>query len=265
MSTPAPLVIETPPALRSQLDGQAAGVVTVKPRVFFSKVEHRFGRPVPMDLYLPSSGIGSITLLEGAILVSLLRLLEPRRAFEFGTFLGYSTSLMLRNTGASCEVHSIDLGSDVAEYEAARGYTDAELHADDKKNDDYLRYTQGTKGAYYLGDLEPSDRERLKLLRGDSRELDVAAHGYAGAFDFVFIDGGHDTETIASDTTKALEMIGADGVIAWHDYNSTIHHDVTDFVGRLAKDRVVLHVQSTMLALLLIGQARERFLQLAAD
>lgn len=259
-----PPVIETPEALKAQLEGLDSGVMTVKPRVFFSKVEQAFRAPVPMDLYVPSSGIGSITLLEAAILVSLLKLMPPRRAFEFGTFLGYSSSLILKNTDAACEVHTIDLGQDVEAYAEANAYTDEELHADDKKNDDYLRFVQGSKGAYYLSALGQEDQARVRRLFGDSTRLDVAAHGYAGAFDFVFIDGGHDTATIASDTTKALEMVGDDGVIAWHDFNSTIHSDVTDFVRGFSANHLVLHVQSTMLALLLVGDARRRFLQFAA-
>lgn len=258
-------VIETPQALKSLVQGLDAGVVTVKPRVFFGKVEHQFSGPAPMHLHVPSSGIGSITLLEAAILVSLAKLMAPRAIFEFGTFLGYSTSLFLSNTEPPCEVHSIDLGGDVAQYESARSYSDAELHADDQKNDNYLRYTQGAKGTYYLSDLSEADRSRLRLLHGDSRELDVARHGYAGAFDLVFIDGGHDTATIASDTVKALEMVGDDGVVVWHDFNSTIHFDVSEYVRGLSAEHVILHVQSTMLALLLIGDARKRFLQLAAD
>lgn len=267
MSTPdqPQAVIETPEALKAGLEGVTTGITTVKPRVFFKKVEHRFGGPTPMNLNVPSSGIGSVTLLEAAILVSLLKVMEPRKVFEFGTFLGYSSSLLLRNTGPGCEVHTIDLGEQVEAYEAAKAYSDEELHADDKKNDDYLRYTQGEKGTYYLSDLTPAERARVKLLHGDSTQLDVAGLGYAGTFDFVFIDGGHDTATIASDTRKALEMLGGDGVIAWHDFNSTIHSDVTDFVRGFSADHAVLHVQSTMLALLLIGDARTRFLQLAAD
>jgi predicted O-methyltransferase YrrM len=257
-------VIETPEALKARLDAPARGIVTVKPRVFFRKVEEAFQGPVQMDLFVPSSAIGSITLLEGAIMVSLLKLLRPARVFEFGTFLGYSSSLMLKNTDPSCEVHTIDLGDDVERYREAEGYSDAELHADDKKNDDYLRFTQGTKGAVYLADLPERDRGRLTVLRGDSTQLDVAGKGYSGAFDLVFIDGGHDAATIASDTRKALEMIGGDGVIVWHDYNSTIHSDVTDFMAGFAKDQLVLHVQSTMFAVLLAGDARTRFLDIAA-
>ncbi|MCD6059709.1 MAG: hypothetical protein K0S16_20 [Moraxellaceae bacterium] len=258
-------VIETPAALKACLEGLGRGIVTVKPRVFFNKIEHRFAGPAPMNLYIPSSGIGSITLLEAAILVSLLKLMQPRKVFEFGTFLGYSSSLMLRNTEPGCEVHTIDLGEAIGQYEDAKGYSDAELHADDRKNDDYLRYTQGTRGTYYLGNLDTADRQRLTLLRGNSTKLDVAGKGYAGIFDLAFIDGGHDTATITSDTVKALEMIGDSGVIVWHDYNSTIHSDVTDFLRGFSADHVVLHVQSTMLALLLVGEASTRFLQIAAE
>lgn len=264
MSTQPDAVIETPEALKVRMAATSAGVFTVKPRVFFRKVEHAFQGPAPMDLYVPSSGIGSITLLEGAIMVSMLKLLRPRRVFEFGTFLGYSSSLMLKNTEPTCEVHTIDLGDDVEQYRGAEAYSDADLHSDEKKNDDYLRFTQGTKGATYLADLPERYRARLTMLRGDSTKLDVAGKGYAGAFDLVFIDGGHDTATITSDTHKALQMIGGDGVVVWHDYNSTIHSDVTDFMAGFAEDQLVLHVQSTMFAVLLVGGARTRFLDIAA-
>lgn len=264
-STQAQAVIETSAALQRAAQTNDAGVMTVKPRVFFSKIEQQFNGPVPMDLFIPSSGIGSITLLEAAILVSTLKLLGPAKVFEFGTFLGYSSSLFLRNTAASCEVHTIDLGDDVERFREAETYSEAELHSDDRKNDDYLRFTQGAKGAYYLRDLPSDQRGRLTMLRGDSTQLDVGAHGYAGKFDVVFIDGGHDTTTIASDTAKALEMVGDDGLILWHDFNSTIHSDVTDYVCDFARNRLVLHVQSTMLAMLLVGRAKSRFLQIGAD
>lgn len=255
-------IVENMEDLSSFLRANESGIVTVKPRVLFGQIEGAFAKPVPLNLYIPASGIGSITLLEGAILCSLIRITDPKRIFEFGTFLGYSTSLMLRNASEHCEVYSIDLGSSVADtFRDSLNYSDEDLHMDDKKNDDYLRYTQASRGNYYLTELDAEQKERLKLLYGDSTKLDVSSQGLSNNVDLVFIDGGHDYATICSDTQKALQMLGDSGVIVWHDYNSSIHFDVTKFVSQFARSHLVMHVQSTMLAISLVGSASEHFLK----
>ena len=246
--------------LKLALQSIKAGVIKIKPRLLFSKIEDGFKGPVDLRLHIPSSGIGSITLLEAAALVSVLNLQNPKKVFEFGTFLGYSTALFLRNTSNDCQVYSIDLGSDVSDYQQATKYSEKELRSDDKKNDDYLRLVQGTQGPMYLRGLDSSQQSRLNLLYGDSTRFDIGAHGLKGAVDFVFVDGGHDTATIKSDTEKSVEMIGQDGVIFWHDYDSKIHSDVTDFVQEYASQGVVFHVENTMLACRFYGKALETFL-----
>ena len=50
------------------------------------------------------------SMLERAILASLLKLVKPRGIFEFGTYLGESALISSANTGA--KVYSIDLDSD---------------------------------------------------------------------------------------------------------------------------------------------------------
>src|SRR5690606_24413565 len=108
--------------------------------------------------------------------------------------------------------------------------------------------------------LSAAQVTRLKLLYGDSRLFDVGGAGLGNAVDFVFVDGGHDTATIASDTRKALEMTGENGVIAWHDFDSKIHSDVTDFVQGFAADHLVFHVENTMLAFFFRGNSLGRLL-----
>ena len=66
------------------------------------------------------------------------------------------------------------------------------------------------------------------------------------------------------DTANARRMIGDSGVIVWHDFNSNIHSDVTTFVNGLAKHEVVVCIQHTMLAILLVGQAGRDFLKIGA-
>lgn len=256
----SPPLIESIESFAACAESNRHGLFRVKPRVLFASIEQAAELPVDMQLQVPSSGIGSITLLEASALVSALHLTQPQRVFEFGTFLGYSTALLLRNTSETCEVVSIDLGDQSAAFNEAAFYSEAELRSDDKKNDDYLRYMQSTKGPRYLRNLSAAQTSRLKLLYGNSLQLDLDAAGLRNAVDFVFIDGGHDAATVASDTQKALEMTGTDGVIAWHDFDSRIHSDVTDFVQSLAAEHLVFHVENTMLAFVYRGKALRQVL-----
>jgi hypothetical protein len=49
-------------------------------------------------------------------------------------------------------------------------------------------------------------------------------------------------------------MIKEDGIILWHDYESKIHGDVTDFVNNLSIKNTIYHVENTMIAFMLIGK-----------
>lgn len=253
-------LIESIESFAACADGNRHGLYRVKPRVLFATIERASELPVDMQLQVPSSGIGSITLLEASALASVLYLTRPHRVFEFGTFLGYSTALLLRNTRETCEVVSIDLGDQSAAFSEAARYSEAELRSDDRKNDDYLRYMQSASGPRYLRGLSATQTARLRLLHGNSLQLDVDAAGLRNAVDFVFVDGGHDTATITSDTRKAFEMAGTDGVIAWHDFDSKIHSDVTDFVHSLAAEHLIFHVENTMLAFVYRGKALRQVL-----
>lgn len=252
----------TPGELLALVEGRASGLIQVKPKVVFMKIEASDPRPVSMKINVPSSGIGSVTLLEAAILVSLVKLVRPRRIFEFGTFLGYSSALLVENSPDDCDVHSLDLGEGHVGERPPEAYGDDELRRDGDTNDEYLRGAQGALGPRYTTALSPADKARLHLMRQDSRRFDPAAHGLAGAVDLVFVDGGHDTETVTIDTANARKMIGDSGVIVWHDFASTIHSDVTTFVNDLVQREVVVWVQNTMLAILFVGQAGRDFLKI---
>ncbi|MFM8376058.1 MAG: hypothetical protein ACKN9P_08415, partial [Phenylobacterium sp.] len=111
--------IETPEGLAERFADGRPGMVYIKPRVLFLKTEALYADPVPLSLHLPPTGIGSISLLEAACMTAMARILRPRRIFEFGTFLGYSTHLFLANSGPGCDVVSVDLGDVSADLSAA--------------------------------------------------------------------------------------------------------------------------------------------------
>jgi predicted O-methyltransferase YrrM len=251
----------TPAELAAFCASHSSGLVHIRPKVIFAKIEASAPAPVPMKINAPSSDIGSVTLLEAAALISLVKLVRPRKIFEFGTFLGYSTALLVENSALDCEVFSLDLGDSHASAKPLEAFDEADLRRDGDINDEYLRGAQRARGPFYTTALSAADRSRLHLLVQDSRTFDPAARGLEGAVDMVFVDGGHDLETVAIDTANARRMIGESGVIVWHDFDSTIHGDVTTFVNGLAKEEVIVCIQHTMLAMLLVGQAGRDFLQ----
>lgn len=257
-----PALMNTPAELAAHCAAHAAGLVLIKPKVVFMKIEAADPAPVPMTINVPSSDIGSVTLLEASALVSLIKLIRPRKIFEFGTFLGYSTALLTQNSGADCQVWSLDLGDSHVAEKPLEAFAKADLTSDGDINDEYLRGAQGARGPHYTTALSAAERARLTLLQGDSRQFDPAAHGLEGSVDLVFVDGGHDTETITADTANARRMVGESGVIVWHDFASGIHSDVTTFVNDLAQRELVVSIQHTMLAILLVGQAGRDFLKM---
>jgi predicted O-methyltransferase YrrM len=256
-------LIETPADLLKHRQAHAAGVVHIKPKVLFMKIEASDPAPVPMKINVPSSGLGSVTLLEASALVSLIKLVRPRKIFEFGTFLGYSSALLVENSANDCEVYSLDLGEGHVGARPA-AFSEADVRRDGDINDEYLRGAQAAMGPRYTTGLSAADKARLHLIVQDSRGFDPSAHGLEGSVDLVFVDGGHDTETVTIDTANARRMIGASGLIVWHDYGSNIHDDVTTFVDRLARNEAVVCVQHTMLAMLFVGQAGRAFLEIGA-
>lgn len=66
-----------------------------------------------------------------------------------------------------------------------------------------------------------------------------------GGYDLIFIDGGHTSEIIENDTKLALAMLAKGGCIAWHDYGSKVHTEVTKYLDKLSCDRCLFSIGST--------------------
>jgi predicted O-methyltransferase YrrM len=254
-------IITTRAELCDVLRSQDSGVIRVKPRVIFQTVEETLGTPVALSLQIPSSGIGSITTLEAALLVSLVRLSRPKCIVEIGTYLGYSCRLFLDNSDDHSAVISIDLPDDYRVDAGAGNYSETVLHTDHQKNDEFLRLRQQTSGTVYLSNLDSQLNRRLHLIKADTMTLGASEICAPGSADFVFIDGGHEQGLVHNDSRLAAELIGTDGVIAWHDFGSSIHVDVTQVVGNLAKSSLIISMENTLLALQLQGHSRELFVE----
>ncbi len=184
----------------------------------------------------PPIEIGSITLVDQITLLSLIELANPERILEIGTYQGYSTRLFVDNSSAK-EVVSIDLPP--SEITVSDTIDAKRVLRDGNYNDDYLRSVQAKTGTKYLADLNSDDKNRIRLMKCDSTKLDFRSVGH---IQFAFIDGGHSFEIVKQDTINVLKQIKS-GVVVWHDYSSSIHSDVTDYLGRHSAQNQLFYVQ----------------------
>jgi hypothetical protein len=223
------------------------GIVNkIRPKVILQNVESIYKSPVEMKLPIPSSEIGSLTTLEASMLISTLKIFKPKVVFEYGTFLGYSTSIFLKNTSKDCKVFSIDLGKDF-NCDELNNVDSNKILLNDETNDNYLRIIQSKSGPIYIKKDIDKENKKLELIYGDSTKMSIPSIGLEDKVNFVFVDGGHSYDIIKSDTYNALKMVKK-GIIIWHDYNSKIHGDVTKFVDEFAVTKKVFHIENTMLA-----------------
>jgi hypothetical protein len=153
--------------------------------------------PDPDGFTMPEIN-GWLTFQEGA---ELARLAKGKRVLEIGSYFGLSTVCLARTAG---EVVSIDThdgrGTEIPQNTFPAFETNLRRYDVDHK----VRWTVGTVD--------------------DAHEL--------GDFDLVFIDGGHDAESVGRDIAFALRSLAPNGLIAFHDYKSA-DPDVTQAVDAL--------------------------------
>jgi predicted O-methyltransferase YrrM len=230
--------------MNSPSPARAHGPLALRPRHIFSLLEQRFpDENVMFQSVMPPTGIGSMTLLEGAILASLIRLLEAKNIFEFGTFQGHGSVLLAVNSAPEARIVTLDF--DPAARPAAADHAPAASTA----NDSFLRDVHAAGGAPCIARAAPALQRKITQIACDSHTLDLDAHDLRKRFDLIFIDGGHDAATVRNDTRKAFDMACDGAAIVWHDYGSAVHSDVTDYVDELSATLPLVHVEATMLVL----------------
>ena len=188
----------------------------------------------------PPIGMGSVTLVDQIVLLALAQIISPKKIIEVGTFLGFTTSLLSMNTSA--KIVSIDLPQ-TSELKELK-YNKDLIEIDGNQNDDFLRKQQAIKGEMYLEFLTKEQRKRVELIKADSTNMD-----FKDEFDqaeFVFIDGGHEKSIVEKDTINARALVN-EGVIIWHDFGSSIHNDVTEFLEQQSNHHI-FHVIGSLCA-----------------
>ncbi len=174
-----------------------------------------FGQVPPENLLvsLPIPAVrnsGSPTLLETFILLAAGRIVNPRRIFEFGTFRGLTTRILAANF-PEAEIFTLDMDQSHAGLFSG---TSSELN--------------------------------VRPLEGHSMQFDFEP--YFGTIDLVFVDGGHDYETVKADTETALKLLNpaAKSAIVWHDCG----HPSCPGVAQALRERPesIFHVEESQMA-----------------
>jgi predicted O-methyltransferase YrrM len=231
------------------------GLCMIKPRVLLTYLENTDKISELVAMPFPPSVLGSIPVFDALMLAGIVKVVNPKRVLEFGTFLGYSTRVIIENSENNCDVVSIDLPHGSERGSLSLEVTESALHSNPNLNDDFLRQYQFVNGPRFLNNLSDEQIKRLHLIKADSRKVDATelVKKAGGHFDLIFVDGGHDMETISSDTALAIQVANKNATIVWHDYGSTIHTSVTEFLMGISVSRRIIPIAGTLLAMSHLG------------
>jgi predicted O-methyltransferase YrrM len=128
-------------------------------------------------------------LKETLVIAAICQWLQPRRAFEIGTYTGTTTLAIAMNSPEDAKICTLDLPSQ------------------EDGN------TTTLVGSAYR---ETAAAKNVNQLYGDSSIFDFQP--YHGAMDLVLVDGNHQYEFAKVDSANALRMTRPGGVIIWDDY-----------------------------------------------
>ena len=220
-------------------DSKASRAIThVRPSLVL-RMKDRFSDEI--RFFMPQvQGGGSLSTIESIMLIKLMRVVEPNHIFEFGTYKGLTTRLLLANL------------PEKADAESARIYTldlpDIEGISFQGSDIDLAKEALGFSRKY----LELPNKHLVKQLLQDSMTLDTAL--YSKRFQFIFVDGNHELTYVKSDTEKAFEMLAeAPSCVIWHDYGNPGFPELTHYLEALAQRMKIYHIEDTMLAFHLNG------------
>ncbi len=157
------------------------------------------------------SGIEGLMLEKEALALyrACKRLPNTAKILEIGSFQGGST-LAIGNAiaGTDIELYCLDPWSN---YINQNDFSDFERM---KVADDFRIINNFIKNTAFIG-------ENLRMLRGKSKAFEGLLAGKN--FDFIFIDGAHDYDSVRYDIKVAFSALKPGGFVCGHDYHSEGH------------------------------------------
>jgi predicted O-methyltransferase YrrM len=173
-----------------------------------------------------------VSLKELIYLSSLAKSTASAQIFEIGTSMGRTTLNMAINLNPGGHIYTLDL---------PEGYIPDEscyARAQEKEVRDLPR-------AHFLRPY--LDHLPVTLLQGESTSFDFSP--WFGKMDLVFVDGGHTSKVLESDSENALKLIKKSGLIIWHDYGQPLCPEVEQFINNLAERLPLRRIEGTNMAL----------------
>ena len=174
-----------------------------------------------------------LPLRELFTLAAICQHIRPMRVFEFGTYLGVSTSVIADNTPPTTEIFTLDL--------------DPATRVQHHHGLGVGGFPNFVPGSCFLGRLAEA---KIHQLLGDSLTFDPSP--FRASMDLVFIDSDHTYNFVKSDSDNAFEMLRPGGVILWDDYRWQPAHPecagVTRVLDELANTRECFALARTRFA-----------------
>jgi predicted O-methyltransferase YrrM len=176
------------------------------------------GQEIWVDLSEPPTAISAAEL---AYICSLVRAQRPRLVVEIGTFRGFTTLHLSRNTSESCQIFTVDLPPESAKD--APSYSDS-----------HLVKTCGAMPRVFGND------PKITQILQDSTTINWG-HVLSIPIDFAFIDGSHLYEHVRKDTEAIMKALAPNGLVVWHDYFKVeIRRGVRKYLIELYRDGLPL-------------------------
>jgi len=145
---------------------------------------------------------------------------------EIGTWMGKSTFAM----GEAINGKVITIDSFIMEGVPVQRFgTSREASRQMATDSDWLYH----KCLENLSEL--IDKGKVKVIRGNSKEVVKSLDGIKGLVDMVFIDGSHDYESVKADIINYRPLLRKGGLLCGHDCS----HQVKDAVVELAPNYVI--------------------------
>lgn len=146
---------------------------------------------------------------------NLIPAIRPQKILEIGSYEGRSICYLIDQLGheLDLEIHAIDT------WEGGEDHKNANINMSSVeerfKNNIKKSIEQATKKIDLSIHKGFSDIELSRLL----------SNGFQNYFDFIYVDGSHETADVLSDAVLAFKLLKPRGIMAFDDY---LWHELTD-------------------------------------
>jgi hypothetical protein len=169
---------------------------------------------------------GGTRLDELVMLAMVARVLQPSKVFEFGTYMGRTTSVLRLNAPPAASVVTLDLPPGA----------NSEVLAHDGIDTD-ARLLERRETGVLLRQLHLD--HQCEQIFCDSLAFDPEPH--RNSVELGFIDGAHSRRHVENDTQKMAAMVASRGLVFWHDYGGKGRfRDLTNYLDALS-ERIAIH------------------------